>query len=268
MKIYMMTDLEGVAGVLNRNDWVLPDSYNYEKAKNLLTMEVNAAAEGFYRAGAAKILVSDGHGKGGIQPELLDDRLELLRGYPTGYPCGLTKEYDCVAWIGQHAKAGTPFAHIPHTGNHYVIDLSINGISVGELGELAMCAGVVGVKPILAAGDKALCEEAEKLLPGIETVCVKDGLTAGSGDECTFEEYNSRNTAAVHRAPGKAIKIIEKGAYRALRRFMEKPEAFSELRTKAPYEKMVRYRSGDGRAGYVLKTGGHETPWDAINARK
>lgn len=267
MKVYMMTDLEGVAGVLNRNDWVHLGSQYYEKAKMLLTKEVNAAAMGFFNAGATEILVSDGHGAGGIQPELLDDRLLLLRGYPTGYPCGLTSEYDCLAWIGQHAKAGTPFAHIPHTGNHHVIDLSINGISVGELGELAMCAGVLGVKPILATGDKAMCLEANQLLPGIETVSVKEGLKAGSGDECTFEEYNSRNIAAVHLSPGKARDMIEKGAYKALKRFIENPLSFSELLTDAPYEKVVVYRPGDGNPGRTLKSGGHAKPWDAVNSR-
>lgn len=268
MRIYMMTDLEGVAGVLNRNDWVHPESYNYEKAKTLLTMEVNAAVEGLFRAGAEYILVSDGHGRGGIQPELLDERLDLLRGYPTGYPCEMTADFDCVVWIGQHAKAGTPLAHIPHTGNHFVIDLSINGISIGELGKLAMCAGALGVVPILATGDRALCNEAEELLPGIETVCVKEGLKAGSGDECTYEEYNSRNIAAIHRSPKRARELIEAGAYKALTRYMKNPETFSELITNKPYEKIEIYRPGAGKAGSCLETGGHETPWDAINANK
>ena len=267
MKIYMMTDLEGVAGVLNRNDWVHLGSPYYEKAKMLLTKEVNAAAEGFFNAGATGILVSDGHGAGGIQPELLDKRLLLMRGYPTGYPCGLTAEYDCVAWIGQHAKAGTPYAHIPHTGNHHVIDLSINGISLGELGELAMSADVLGVKPILASGDKAMCLEAQALLPGIETVSVKEGLTPGSGDECTFEEYNSRNISAVHLAPDKARELIEEGAYNALKRFSDNPDSFSDLKTEAPYEKIVVYRPGDGKPGHTFRSGGHATPWDAINSR-
>jgi D-amino peptidase len=267
MKIYMMTDIEGVAGLLNRNDWVHPGSYNYEKAKTLLTMEVNSAARGFFKAGATEILVSDGHGYGGIQPELLDKRLELLRGYPNGYPCELTSDFDCLVWIGQHAKAGTPFAHIPHTGNHYVIDLSINGISVGELGQLAMCAGVLGVKPILATGDKALCIEAEDLLPGIETVCVKEGLMPGSGNECTYEEYNSRNIAAIHKSPGMARELIEEGAYRALVRFMKDPNSFSDLKVDDPYEKVTVLRPGEGKSGFTVRTSGHKTPWDAINSR-
>lgn len=267
MKIYIMTDLEGPAGVLNRNDWVHPISRYYEKAKILLTEEVNAAIRGFFNAGATKILVSDGHGAGGIQPELLDKRALLLRGYPTGYPCELSEEYDCVAWIGQHAKAGTPFAHIPHTGNHYVIDLSINSISIGELGQLAMCAGVLGVKSILATGDKAMCLEAQQLLPGIETVSVKEGLKPGRGDECTYEEYNSRNIAAIHKSPKRARELIEEGAYISLTRFKENPDSFKDLITKAPYEKIVIYRPGDGKPGYSQKSSNHATPWDAINAR-
>lgn len=266
MKIYLMTDLEGVAGVLNRNDWVLFGSPYYEKAKTLLTLEVNAAINGFFKAGATEILVSDGHGPGGIQPDLLDSRSLLLRGYPTGYPCSLTSEYDCLAWVGQHAKAGTPYAHIAHTGNHHVIDLSINGISLGELGELAMCAGVLGVKPILATGDKAMCEETKNLLPGIEAVSVKEGLTPGRGDECTFEEYTSRNNAATHKSPEKARQMIEQGAFNALTRFKRDPLSFGDLKTSAPYEKVVVYRPGDGKPGHTYRSGGHATPWDAINS--
>ena len=47
MKVYIMTDLEGVAGVINFADWVCSDSKYYEDAKILLTEEVNAAIDGF-----------------------------------------------------------------------------------------------------------------------------------------------------------------------------------------------------------------------------
>ena len=137
MKIYIMTDLEGPAGVLNRNDWVHLGSPYYEKAKMLLTKEVNAAIRGFFNAGATEILVSDGHGSGGIQPELLDKRALLLRGYPTGYPCELTEEYDCVAWIGQHAKAGAIIFRQRGTKIH-------PGTNVGRGGDDTLFAKVTG----------------------------------------------------------------------------------------------------------------------------
>ena len=73
MRIFMMTDQEGVAGVV---DWEWADA-NVDQAKRLLTLEANAAAEGFFEAGATSILVVDGHGQGGINPELLDAVMNL-----------------------------------------------------------------------------------------------------------------------------------------------------------------------------------------------
>lgn len=67
MKIYVMTDMEGVCGVVNHDDWVTPQGRYYAEGKRLLTMEVNAAIDGFAAAGATEIVVADGHGYGGIK---------------------------------------------------------------------------------------------------------------------------------------------------------------------------------------------------------
>ena len=74
MKIAIMTDCEGVAGVINSTDWIHPDSKYYEKTKVLLTEEVNAAIRGLYDAGATETVVIDAHGPGAINIELLDKR--------------------------------------------------------------------------------------------------------------------------------------------------------------------------------------------------
>ena len=66
MRIYLMTDLEGVA-VMDRQ-YVLFDSRYYER-EELLTEEVNAAIEVFE---AGWHSCSDGHGYGGINQLLLD----------------------------------------------------------------------------------------------------------------------------------------------------------------------------------------------------
>ena len=115
MKLYLMTDLEGVAGVMNFEDWCTPGTRYYELAKEFLTLEVNAAVEGFFEGGATEITVADGHGPGAISPKLLDRRVELMRGWPTGWPALLDDSCDAVAWVGQHAKAGTEYAHLAHT---------------------------------------------------------------------------------------------------------------------------------------------------------
>ena len=59
MRIFLMTDLEGVAGVLDSGNWCLWNSRYYEAGKELLTRKVNAAIEGFMSAGATEFLVAD-----------------------------------------------------------------------------------------------------------------------------------------------------------------------------------------------------------------
>ncbi len=241
MRIYIMTDLEGVAGVLNFADWCTPESRYYEVAKELLTREVNAAIAGFFDGGATEVVVADGHGHGGINPLLLDPRAELMRGWPTGWPLLLDESYDAVAFVGQHAKAGTEYAHLAHTQDWIYLDLAVNGTSVGELGQFALCAGELGVPVIFCTGDRALCQEAQALLPGVETVAVKRGTTPGRGDELDADAYSRRNTAAIHLHPERARAAIRAGAERAVRRVAG--ERFGLLQLTPPFTQVVRFRA-------------------------
>lgn len=137
MRIYLVTDLEGVCGVMNFRDWCTPESRYYEEAKRLLTAEVNAAVDGFLAGGAAEITVVDGHGYGGLCSGLLHPATELMRGWPGQWPFLMDeRKYDATAWVGQHAKAGTPFAHLAHTGAFACRDERINDMSVGEFGRM------------------------------------------------------------------------------------------------------------------------------------
>jgi len=155
MKIYIVTDMEGCAGILNHDDWVVPSGRWYETGLKILTEETNAAIEGFFEGGASEILVLDGHGAGGINPLFLDERARLLRGpMAPGTYFNLDKSYDALAFVGQHAKAGTPYSHITHTGWFGVIDDSINGISIGEFGLIALCGMELGIPTIFAAGER------------------------------------------------------------------------------------------------------------------
>ena len=241
MKIYLMTDLEGVAGVIDFENWCFPDGRYYEDGRRLLTLEVNAAVDGFLAGGATEIVVADGHGYGAVNIELLDPRAKLMRGWPTGYPLLLDKTYDALAFVGQHAKAGTEFAHLAHTGDVDAIDWSINGISIGELGKTAMCASELGIRTIFASGDEALTKEAQALLPGIETVSVKTGTTPGKGDELPYLAYQKRNTSAIHLQPVKAREQIRSGALKAVQRAQK--EKFGLIPLKPPFERVVVFRS-------------------------
>ncbi len=243
MKILIMTDMEGVAGVLNHDDWVLPDGLFYAKGMRLLTKEVNAAIEGFSIAGAKEILVVDGHGPGGIDPETLDERALLLRGRSKPiWPRGLDKTFDGLAFIGQHAKAGTPFSHITHTQWFNYIDMQLNGISIGEYGQLALCAMELNIPTIFASGEEALCKEAEILTPGVITVSGKRGILLDGLDHLDTESYRKAKLDAVHTAPKRVRALIRKNSIVALEKLKQNPEEFSYPTLPPPFTRIIKFR--------------------------
>jgi D-amino peptidase len=261
MKIFISTDMEGVCGVMNHDDWVLPTGRYYDEGKRLLSLEVSAAAEGFFAAGADDVVVVDGHGAGGINQSYLDKRTWLQRSSVGPYPFSLDRTYDAIAWVGQHAKAGTEYAHIAHTGWFNVLDDRINGISIGEFGHMAMIASFLGIRSIFGAGDEAFTHEAKALVKGIETVSIKRGLTPGSGDEYDCSGYRNRNLGAIHMHPEKARELIKKGAENALKRFIRDRSSFELIDIKPPFRRELRYRPDVNTPAYVAYA---EHPSDLI----
>lgn len=242
MHIYLMTDLEGVAGVQNALEWTRPGQPFYPLSRQLLTREVNAAVEGFLAGGATAVLVVDGHGPGAVDIQDLDSRARFMRGWPQGWPLGLEEGgYDAVAWVGQHAMSRTPFANMAHTQSFGYLEMSVNGTAIGEFGQLALCAGQLGVPAIFGAGDQAFTAEAEALVPGIHTVAVKRGTRPGRGDECTDTAYQERNGSAIHLQPRQACERIRAGAAAAVRRFLEAPFGLAAM--EPPFRRTVVMRA-------------------------
>ncbi len=235
MRIAIMTDLEGVAGVRNFDDWCNPDSRYYETGKRFLTQEVNAAIRGFCDAGATEIVVIDGHGHGAIDIEFLDERAELSRGWGVYHQFGLNDNFDAMAFVGQHAKAGTVKSHLTHTGMPDTYDLHINGISVGEYGECTMIGGFYGTPVIFASGERALCEEAKALTPWVHTAETKYGVTLDNGAHCDDGEYWVHNLGAVHVHPNVARARIYEAAKAALEDMKNNPDKFKPFCPEAPF---------------------------------
>lgn len=249
MRIFVMTDMEGVAGVLDHDNWCQPPNGNYagryyDLGRELLTKEVNAAIDGFWRGGADDIVVVDGHGAGGIVPTLLDSRAKLLHGWSMHGPFGLDETFDGVAWVGQHAKAGTVRAHIAHTGWFDRLDYSINGTSIGEFGQTALAAGELGVPVIFGSGDEAFCREAVVLAPHITTVAVKQGLTPDDGADLDTRAYMRHNLAAIHLHPEVARRAIADRAQASMRPLHQNEKGWGlvVLPEPAPYERVILWR--------------------------
>jgi D-amino peptidase len=220
MKIYMMTDLEGVAGVTDFEDRTSDTHDKHEtrvRMRRLLTGEVNTAIDGLFEAGATQVIVNDGHGAGyTIDFEQLDARAQIIHGHerPVWLPL-LDETCDATLLVGAHAKANSPPATTCHTMSKAIKDWSINDISIGEMGLQALIAGHFGVPMIFVSGDAYACREISALIPGIVTVAVKRGLSMRS---------------AVSWTPHKAGQIIRAGVQRAL----EQRDKIKPLRFDSP----------------------------------
>ena len=252
MKIMIMSDMEGSAGVLNLTDWAEADGRYYDKGKRLLTEEVNAAIAGLCAGGATELVVVDGHGGGmGIDPELLDERAWLACGRGAQvWPWGLDKTFAGLAFVGQHAKAGTPYSHITHTQTFEYLDIAINGLSIGEYGQFALCAMELGVPTILACGEEALAREAEALTPGVVTVAIKRGLLPDGLDRLGGDSYSKAKLSAIHRTPGQARKLIREGAEKAVRLLAKNPSTFHYPALNPPFSCVCRYRPKGDKPAY------------------
>lgn len=256
MKIMVMTDMEGVAGVLNHDDWVMPAGRWYPTGLRLLTAEVNAAIDGLAAGGATEIVVVDGHGAGGIDPEHLDGRAQLLRGIvdrEAAWPWGLSRDFTGLCFVGQHAKAGTDYSHITHTQWFNYRDLQVNGVSIGEYGQMALCAMELGVPCILACGEEALCREAAALTPGVVTVSVKKGLLKDGQEDLDMDAYRGAKLSALHLAPVEARRRIHAGAEQAMRKLRASPAAFRFPELRPPYERVTWFRSAGGQPPWMSR---------------
>lgn len=204
MKVLIMTDLEGVAGVVSFEDQTGPASRYYDAAKKLLTAEVNAAVDGLIQAGVEEVLVVDGHGPGGIQFEDLHPAARLLHGRPPAPWASLARifeTYDACMIIGQHAMAGVPTSNMNHTQNSRTIDYyQLNGRKIGEIAQFGLFCGALGVPLIFLSGEEDACQEAQALIPEIVTASVKQGLGRGSAISLSAPEAHRRINAGVKQA--------------------------------------------------------------------
>lgn len=222
MKVLIGTDLEGVAGVVSFAQQTYADSRYYDRAKRLLTAEVNAAVEGLLAEGVEDVLVMDGHGPGGIWFEDLHPAARLLHGRPTAPRERLTpilSQYDVCAMIGQHAMAGVVTSNQGHTQSSRTVDYyKLNGKLIGEIAQFALYFGGLGLPLIFLSGEQDACAEVEALVPGIVTVAVQRGVGRG---------------AAISLAAPEAQRRIREGIRRAVRQHQENP--IPALRWKGPY---------------------------------
>lgn len=205
MRIYISSDIEGVAGVVH-GEQGRQGNPEYERARRLMTAEVNAAIAGAFQGGATGVLVNDSHGSmRNLLIEEIDARARLISGKPKPISMmeGLTQDFGGVFALGFHARARS-HGILAHTINGFAFGrISINGVEFGESGLYGAYAGEVGVPVVLFSGDDCLKAEVTPLFPGAEVVETKRAIMNSAAESMTPKAAREAIQAAAARAVGR-----------------------------------------------------------------
>ena len=179
-KIYISSDMEGVVGAVT-GEQLGPSGFEYQRFREFMTAEVNAAIEGARSAGAGEILVADSHGNG---QNLLIDKLpkdvKIVRSWPRPLDMvgGLDDSFDGIIFLGYHASSDNLTGVRAHTfSSGRLTSVKLNGMPVTEGAWNAAIAGELGVPVIMVSGDDAAVEEVSSLVGNVEGAVVKWALS-------------------------------------------------------------------------------------------
>ena len=237
-RILIVTDMEGVGGVNNADEQLLPGQRRFEETHRLLVGELGAAVEGVLSAGASEVVIWDGHdGSRALSVDDIHPKAKLLQGRPTPATYYLSdKLYDGILFIGQHAMVGAKDGVLAHSQSFTVQNIFINSRPVGEIGQVAAIAGYFGIPVIMLAGDQAACDELLALQAKAETVAVKK--LVGKASTLSLSHTETK-------------RLIQAAARRAVERLRE----FAPWKLEGPIElKFEYYPEAPGASSVVLST--------------
>ena len=229
MKVFISTDMEGTAGVV---DWeqCIPGKPEYNYYRELLQNEVNASINGALAAGATEFLINDSHSSmRNLKPDTLAGNAKYLSGRfkPLYMMQGLDSSFDAIFFISYHGSMSSNGSALSHTYNPRAIsDVWLNGEVVGEAGLNALVAQKYGVPIVLVTGDEITKEETEVWSPSVRSAVVKKSIT---------------RFAAENLHPNEACKLIEQKAREAIENIKSiKPPAI-----KFPATIQIRFLNSD-----------------------
>jgi D-amino peptidase len=210
IKVYVVTDLEGVSGVYKFEQTREKDTPLNIQACEYFMADLAAVVRGLRDGGATEIVIIDGHGSQAMIPHLMEPGAKYVTGKPKpGVGLwGLDKSFAGLVQFGAHAMMGTKDGVLNHTQsskseNKYWY----NGVESGELVQCAAIAGYYGVPTVLVTGDVATCREATKFFgPECITVAVKEGVSREAAVLYPFEETHK----ALYEGAKKSIAAIKK----------------------------------------------------------
>src|SRR5262245_44888364 len=176
-KVFISVDMEGITGVVQPAQ-LGPDGFEYQRAREWMTGEVNAAIAGIRAAGPAEILVCDSHGNAqSVLTDKLPDDVRIARGFPRPLEMmqGIDGSFAAAVFIGYHASEWTADAVRGHTiSSAKLLGIRLNGTEMSEGMFNAAIAGHFGVPVAFVSGDRLAVEQIQKIAPAAEGVAVKE----------------------------------------------------------------------------------------------
>ena len=177
-KIFIDTDFEGVAGIVNWRETKAIEDYNIFRKQQAL--ELNAIVKSLKEVDQkCEIFIRDFHGnmRNVLFNEFNTPGVKLIRGSLTwGVGVEFDQSFTHVILHGFHAMANTEKAVLPHSFTSK-IRLFLNDCELGEIGLIMKMASIRGLPTVLITGDKAACNEAKMLNPEISTVVTKEAFS-------------------------------------------------------------------------------------------
>ena len=179
-KIFISADLEGVVGAVT-GEQLGPGGFEYNRFREFMTAEVNAAIEAAKSAGATEILVADSHGNGqNLLIEKLPKDVKLIRSWPRplGMMEGIDSSFDGVIFTGYHASTDNKEGVRAHTfSSARLTSLKVNGKVMTEGSWNAAVAGEFGVPVIMISGGDAAVNEVKSVIGNAEGAIVKESIS-------------------------------------------------------------------------------------------
>lgn len=239
IKIYVMTDLEGISGVYKFEQSREKDTPLNIQACEYFMEDLAYVVRGLRDGGATEIYIIDGHGSQAVIPHMMEPGAKYVTGKPKpGVGLwGLDKSFVGLVQIGAHAMMGTTDGVLNHTQsskseNRYWY----NGVESGELAQCAAIAGYFGVPTIMVSGDVATCREATKFFgPDCVTVAVKEGISREAAILYPFEETHK----ALYEGARKSITAIQKCKPYILQTPIKAKMEYLDLDTALPKPKLI-----------------------------
>jgi len=230
MNVVFSVDFEGASGIVSPKE-ITEGGPDFDRGREYLTHDVNAAVAGALEAGATRVVVHDSHGLD--QRNLLFDKIhpaaEVVRGTPVLFFEDLREKFDACFLIAAHSSFDEPRGVLNHLfSSMHFRSVRVDGRPICEGEVSAALAGHLGIPTVLVTGDDVACAELRRFIPKIETAVVKKAITRYAAECLPL----SRTEPLIREAAKRAVARVSRNE---IPPYVYRGEKTVEVELRAPY---------------------------------